>query len=85
VFKLMEQARKTHTVYWAINRVFIKCENGHYTISNNGACPDCGGKIECQYTRVVGFCVPVDSWHQARQDEFNDRIFYSDNSLMAFA
>jgi ribonucleoside-triphosphate reductase (formate) len=85
VFKLMETARKTHTVYWAVNRVFCKCENDHFAISNNGSCPECGGKITSQYTRVVGFCVPVDSWHQARQDEFNDRVFYSNNTLMAFA
>jgi ribonucleoside-triphosphate reductase (formate) len=84
VYKLLESARLSKTVYFAINRVFCKCEEGHYAISNNGSCPECGAKIKTQYTRVVGFCVPVDSWHHARQDEFHERVFYSDNSLMAF-
>ena len=85
VFKLIEAARKSRTVYFAINRVFCKCEQGHYTISNNGSCPECGSKIKHQYSRVVGFIVPVDSWHYARQDEFHDRVFYSDSSMAAFA
>lgn len=84
VFKLIEAARKSKTVYFAINRVFCKCENGHYAISNNGSCPDCGAKIKHQYTRVVGFCVPVESWHHARQDEFHERVFYSDTSTSLF-
>lgn len=84
VFKILETARKTKTVYFAINRVFCKCEEGHYAISNNGSCPECGAKIKKQFTRVVGFCVPVESWHHARQDEFHERVFYSDSSLMAF-
>lgn len=84
VFKIIEMARKTNTVYFAINRVFVKCEEGHYTISNNGSCPDCGAKIIQQFSRVVGFCVPISSWHYARQDEFRERVFYSDNNLMAF-
>ncbi len=83
-FKLLEAARKTKTVYFAVNRVFCKCENNHYTISNNGSCPECGGKILNQYTRVVGFCVPVQSWHHARQDEFRQRVFYSDTTVGAF-
>ena len=84
VFKIIETARKTKTVYFAINRVFCKCEQGHFTISNNGSCPECGAKILQQYSRVVGFVVPTDAWHPARQDEFHERLFYSDKSLTAF-
>lgn len=84
VFKLLEAARKSKTVYFAVNRVFCKCEEGHFAISNNGSCPDCGAKVIQQFTRVVGFIVPVESWHHARQDEFHERVFYSDTSVMAF-
>lgn len=84
VFKLLELARMTSTVYFAINRVFCRCESGHFAISNNGSCPTCGDKIIRQYTRVVGFCVPVESWHHIRQDEFKERVFYSDNSTVLF-
>jgi len=84
VYKLIETARRSRTVYWAINRVFVKCENGHFDISNNGSCPKCGSKIEHQYTRVVGFIVPLESWHIARQEEFHNRVFYSDQSMRVF-
>jgi ribonucleoside-triphosphate reductase len=84
VYNLIETARKTKTVYWAINRVFCKCEEGHFAISNNGSCPKCGAEILQQFSRVVGFCVPIDSWHHARQDEFRERVFYSDSSLALF-
>ena len=84
VYKLIETSRKTKAVYWAVNRVFVKCENGHFAISNNGSCPKCGGEITNQYTRIVGFVVDLSAWHFARQDEFHERIFYSDSSLTIF-
>ena len=75
--KLINAALKTGTTYFAVNRVFVKCENDHMAISNNGACPICKGKILEQYTRVVGFVVPVKSWSPVRQEkDFPHRVFY---------
>lgn len=75
--KLINLSKETGTVYWAINRVFCKCTNDHYTISNNGKCNICGASIETQYTRVVGFITPVKSWVQTRQDkDYPNRVFY---------
>lgn len=81
--KFIETARKTGTTYFAINRVFVKCENGHMAISNNGSCPICKGKIIEQYTRVVGFCVPVKSWSPIRREkDFPNRVFYQSNDRL---
>lgn len=77
VKKLIEIAKKTGTTYFAVNRVFVKCENDHMTISNNGSCPTCKGKILEQFTRVVGFIVPVRSWSPTRQEkDYPNRVFY---------
>jgi len=84
MLKLMDVARQTGTVYFAVNRVFVKCVDEHYSISNNGMCPVCGKEVIQQYSRVVGFCTPVKSWHPARRQEFNNRVFYS-NSDQVFA
>jgi ribonucleoside-triphosphate reductase len=77
VKKLINAALKSGTTYFAVNRVFVKCENDHMTISNNGACPICKGKIVEMFTRVVGFVVSVDSWSPLRQEkDFPHRVFY---------
>lgn len=75
--KLINLSKDTGTVYWAVNRVFCKCGQEHYTISNNGSCSVCGGPIETQYTRIVGFVTPVSAWSNVRQEkDFVNRVFY---------
>lgn len=77
VLKMIETARKSGTTYFAINRVFVKCENDHMSISNNGSCPICKGKILESYTRVVGFVVPIRNWAPTRQEvDYPNRVFY---------
>lgn len=86
VKRLINMAKDTGTVYWAINRVFSLCENNHYDISNNGSCPVCKGDIVKNFTRVVGFIVAVDSWSPTRQEkDFPNRVFYqkSEKELVA--
>ena len=82
--RFLDLALETNTVYFAINRVFVKCENEHYSISNNGSCPICKGSIELQYTRVVGFITAVKHWAAPRRDkDFPNRVFYKSNELAA--
>jgi ribonucleoside-triphosphate reductase len=86
VKKLINTAKDTGTVYWAVNRVFSLCENNHHAISNNGSCPVCKGNIVRSFTRVVGFIVSVDSWSPVRQEkDYPNRIFYqeTENCLTA--
>jgi anaerobic ribonucleoside-triphosphate reductase len=33
------------------------------------------------YTRVVGFLTPVDSWIEARREEYNARQFYTKDTF----
>ena len=77
VKRLINTAKDTGTVYWAVNRVFSLCENDHHAVSNNGSCPVCKGKIIKNFTRVVGFIVSTESWSPVRQEkDYPNRVFY---------
>jgi ribonucleoside-triphosphate reductase (formate) len=75
--RMIEAAKEANCVYFAINRVFVKCEHDHVEISNNGSCPVCGGKIVNNYTRIVGFITPIQTWSPPRAREYRKRVFYS--------
>lgn len=80
--KIMELARKTKTVYFAINYAYSECVKEHYTIGKKEKCPVCDGDIVCQYTRVVGFITPVKSWNSVRKEyEYDNRYFYKNGEL----
>jgi len=84
MMKLLNTAKETGTVYFAVNRVFSECEAGHMTISNSGSCKECGGVVIKQVTRVVGFFTAVSSWGAARQNEFKQRVFYNNKGKAIF-
>jgi len=84
MLKLLNTARETGTVYFAVNRVFSECENGHMTISNSGVCKECGGIVVKQVTRVVGFFTATASWSSVRQEEFKHRVFYNTKGRRVF-
>jgi ribonucleoside-triphosphate reductase len=80
--KIMELARKTKTVYFAINYAYSECIKEHFTIGKKEKCPVCNQDIVCQYTRVVGFITPVKSWNSIRRDfEYGNRYFYKNGEL----
>lgn len=64
---LMDYAVQAGCVYFAPNYNIQECENGHITVGKTGVCPDCGGKIVENYTRVVGFYTPVSDWKEERR------------------
>ena len=38
----------------------------------------CQGKTEV-YSRVVGFCRPIQEWNKGKKEEFKDRVTYKIN------
>ena len=36
-------------------------------------CPVCGGDVEGEYTRIVGFYTKISTWSKERKDEFKLR------------
>lgn len=57
--------------YFAFNGKVSQCKNMH---SFYGAvCPECGEPSEVEYTRVVGFYTPINSWSKERSAEYKMR------------
>ena len=75
---LVKFCAKSGVVYFAINYLLNKCENGHMTVGLHKVCPKCGAEIVGKYTRVVGFLTEVSNWHKVRREQdFPNRRFYN--------
>lgn len=75
--RLIKTAKDTGTIYFAVNYAFSECKEGHFSVGKHLTCPVCEGKIIEQYTRVVGFLVPVSAWNPVRKNfEYPNRHFY---------
>ena len=57
--------------YFAFNTKIQACANNHAFYGNK--CPICGGEVATEYTRVVGFYVPIKTWSKERKAEFKLR------------
>lgn len=57
--------------YFAFNVKIQACKYNHAFFGK--VCPECGGPVETEYTRVVGFYVPISTWSKQRKDEFKMR------------
>jgi ribonucleoside-triphosphate reductase len=57
--------------YFAFNTKIQACANNHAFFGTK--CPICGGNVVTEYTRIVGFYVPISTWSKERKDEFKMR------------
>lgn len=57
--------------YFAFNTKIQTCKHNHAFYGK--ACPICGGPVETEYTRVVGFYTPIQSWSKERKAEYKLR------------
>lgn len=62
--------------HFAINYNFCKCKNNHITTNKPGMlCKECGEKVD-EYTRIIGYFVPVAQFSSGRKKEHSTRKFY---------
>lgn len=61
----------TGLTYFAFNTKIQACKKNHGFYGK--ICPICGGPVETEYTRIVGFYTPIKTWSERRKDEFNQR------------
>jgi len=75
--KLIRFAIESGCEHFAVNYGFGECTDGHVNVvGNSESCPECGKSIEDYYTRVIGYFVPVSSWHKTRREwEYPRRKF----------
>lgn len=57
--------------YFAFNGKVSQCKNMHSFYGK--VCPECGEPSEVEYTRVVGFYTPINSWSKERSAEYKMR------------
>ena len=57
--------------YFAFNTKIQACEHNHAFYGTK--CPVCGGDVATEYTRIVGFYTPIQSWSKERKAEFKMR------------
>ena len=57
--------------YFAFNTKIQACKKNHAFFGTK--CPICGGDVHTEYTRVVGFYVPIATWSSARKQEYEMR------------
>lgn len=59
--------------YFAFNTKIQACKKNHAFYGT--ICPVCGGKVETEYTRIVGFYTPIKTWSKERKEEYKMRIW----------
>jgi len=57
--------------YFAFNTKIQACKHNHAFYGKK--CPICGGDVETEYTRIVGFYTPIKTWSKERKEEYKMR------------
>ena len=57
--------------YFAFNTKIQACKNNHAFFGK--VCPECGEPVHIEYTRIVGFYVPVNTYSKERKSEYGMR------------
>ena len=65
---MMNYISEQGVTYFAFNTKINACSNNHGFYGK--ICPDCGGEVAAQYTRIVGFLTPVRTYSKERKAEF---------------
>ena len=69
--KMVEYIADQGVTYFAFNTKIQVCEDNHAFYGTT--CPICGKPIATEYTRIVGFLVPIKSWSRERKAEYKMR------------
>lgn len=79
IVSLIKLCAKMGVVYWAVNYNIQRCANEHITVGKLTKCPVCNAEIKENFTRVVGFMVPVSSFSKVRREvDYPNRQFYGE-------
>lgn len=74
--RLMTYIIKCGIEHYAINYNFCMCENKHLTTNKpKQPCKICNKPVQ-EYTRIIGYFVPVDQFSSGRKKEHHTRVFY---------
>lgn len=74
---MTEYIADTGLTYFAFNTKIQVCKHNHAFFGKK--CPICGGDVETEYTRIVGFYTPVRTYSKERKAEFKMREWHDVN------
>ena len=69
--KMVEYIADQGLTYFAFNTKIQACKYNHGFYGT--VCPICGGPVETEYSRIVGFYTPVKTWSKERKKEYGMR------------
>jgi ribonucleoside-triphosphate reductase len=75
-WSLTEYIADQGLTYFAFNVRIQACKHNHAFFGTK--CPTCGGDVVTEYTRIVGFYVPISTWSKERKAEYALREWESD-------
>lgn len=81
--KMTEYIADSGTVYFAFNTKIQSCKHNHAFYGKK--CPVCGGDVTTEYTRIVGFYTPIQTWSNERKNEYKMREWEPINHTMEIA
>lgn len=76
-WKLLNYIASEGVIYMAYNPKISVCENGHGFFGDT--CPTCAKHKVDEFTRIVGYLVPISSYSKERKQEFSKRYWYDLN------
>ena len=77
---LIKAMSLTKIPYISVTPTFSVCEDHGYIYGEHFNCPTCDKETEV-YTRVVGYYRPVSRWNKGKQEEYRERVEYSQESF----
>ena len=70
-WKMLNYITDSGVTYFAFNTKIQACKHNHAFYGD--VCPICGEPVATEYTRVVGFYVPITTWSKERTEEYHMR------------
>ena len=70
-WKMTEYIADQGLTYFAFNTKIQACEHNHAFFGDK--CPECGGPVATEFTRIVGFYTPIKTWSKERRKEYDMR------------
>lgn len=67
-WKMLNYITDSGVTYFAFNTKIQACKHNHAFYGD--VCPICGEGVATEYTRVVGFYVPITTWSEERTEEY---------------
>lgn len=75
---MTEKIADSGVTYFAFNTKIQACEDNHSFYGHT--CPVCGKPVATEYTRIVGFLTPINSWSSDRKKEYTMRRWENVNN-----